>query len=175
MARFLWLICHTPAPHKPMPRSMWLTWFALLACAAGLLFALPQASAAVNESLKESKLTAAVTPIAIGAAISALVALIAKLSAGRLTLRLPLVAAGDVLIIFSAIYSILAHALQGALQALAQFERRFVALWNWQRALQALSNISADLERRLRTDWLVSGGALLLLSLGVLLIVWLSG
>jgi formate hydrogenlyase subunit 3/multisubunit Na+/H+ antiporter MnhD subunit len=174
MARFLWLIWHTPAPHKPMPRSMWLTWFALLACVAGLLFTLPQASTAVSESLKESKLTAAVTPIAVGAAISALVALIAKLGAGRLTLRLPLVAAGDVLIIFSAIYSILAHALQGALQALAQFERRFVALWNWQRALQALSNISADLERRLRTDWLVSGGALLLLSLGVLLIVWLS-
>jgi len=141
---------------------------------AGLLFALPQASAAVNESLKESKLTAAVTPIATGAAISALVAFVAKLSAGRLTLRLPLVAAGDVLIIFSAIYSVLARALQGALQALAQLERRFAALWHWQRSLQAVSNISADLERRLRTDWLVSGGALLLLSLGVLLIVWLS-
>jgi len=174
MARFLWLIWHTPAPHKPMPRSMWLTWFALLACVAGLLFTLPQASTAVSESLKESKLTAAVTPIAVGAAISALVALIAKLGAGRLTLRLPLVAAGDVLIIFSAIYSVLARALQSVLQALAQLETRFVALWNWQRGLQALSNISADLERRLRTDWLVSGGALLLLSLGVLLIVWLS-
>lgn len=175
MARFLWLIWHTPKPHKPMPRAMWLTWIALLVCVAGLLFILPEASTAVSESLKEAKLTAAVTPIAIGAAISALVALVAALGAGRLpALRLPLVAAGDVLIVFSAIYKVLARILQAMLQGLAQFEARFVTRLNWQRGLQALSSISADLERRLRTNWLVSGSVLLLLSLGVLLIVLLN-
>jgi multicomponent Na+:H+ antiporter subunit D len=175
MARFLWLIWHTPMPHKPMPRAMWLTWLALLACVAGLLFILPEASKAVSESLKEAKLTAAMTPIAIGAAISALVALFARLGAGRLTLKLPSVAAGDVLIIFSAVYTVLARALQAVLQGLAQLETRLVARVDWQRGLQALSGILADLERRLRTDWLVSGGVLLLLSLSVLLVIWLSG
>ncbi len=176
MARFLWLIWHTPKPHKAMPPLMWLTWAALLVGVGGLLFVLPEASAAAQESLKESKVMTAVTPIGIGAALSALVGLVASLGAQRLPFpRLPLVPAGDVLIIFAPLFTAMNRLLQAAVQSLDALQRRFVANLSWQRALDTLSGAAGQLEGRLRTDWLVSGGALLLLSLSVLLIVWLSG
>jgi formate hydrogenlyase subunit 3/multisubunit Na+/H+ antiporter MnhD subunit len=176
MARFLWLIWHAPKPHKAIPRLMWLTWTALLIGVASVIFILPEASAAVNESLKESKVAAAVPPILIGAALSAAVALVATVGAKRLpALKLPLVAPGDVLIVFAALYTALDRLLRAALEGIVALQERVVASLSGQRALNALSGIAGRLEWRLRTDWLVSGGALLLISLGVLLIVWLSG
>lgn len=175
MARFLWLIARTPEPHKALPRLMWLTWAALLLCVAGVLFVLPEASGAVSESLKESKVATAVTPILIGAALSGPVGLVASVGKGRLpALRLPLVPPGDVLILFAALYAALERLLRAVLKGLNVLQERLVANLSWARALNGLSALGARLEARLRTDWLVSGGALLLLSLGVLLIVWLS-
>ncbi len=171
MARFLWLIWHSPAPQKGQPRPVWLVWFALLGCVAALFFLLPDAATPLTDSLKPDKLWPAIVPILAGAGIAA-----GAVVAGRYVKvsPMPFVPAGDLVYVFAALTRRLRASAEKMLQGLAQTEQRLQTQLKAGIDLSALRETTAQLELRLRQDWLVAGGTILITALAILLFAWLA-
>lgn len=167
MARFLWLIWRSAAAKKTPARALWGVWLALLGAVALLLFILPLAAPAVQDSLKPEKWWTAVWPIlaGVGLAVGA-----ARLWRGP---ALPLVPPGDLVVPLAWTGRQLQGYLGTGLHYLARLQDGMIANLAAVRALlAAVIERLVRWELRLRTDWIVPGTLFLILTTGILVLVW---
>jgi len=165
MARFLWLIWRSPAPYKQPAPALWSIWGAALGAVAVLVYLLPLASYSLESALKPDKWWPATWPILLGAGLALLVS--------RLPLRLPLplVPPGDLLGPLAWLIVRLTTRLRDLAALSGQGQKRLgqtlgVGLKRF--SLEGLGR----LELRLRLEWPLIGGLLLLLALGFLALAW---
>lgn len=166
MARFLWLMWQAPTASKTPPRALWASWLALLAAVVVTLFVWPAAGPAVTESLKPDKLWVAVWPILLGVGLAII--------GGRLLrgLATPWFPPGDLLGLFSYAAGRLGRVVGYGIESAGRAERRIQAAVTSARGLTRAADFLTAWELRLRFDWLVAGGSLLLLTAIALVLIW---
>lgn len=168
MARYLWLIYHNPAAQKKHPPLMWGLWAALLGVVALSMFILPEAAKGLEKSLAGDKLWSATWPILLGVGIAA----VASRVGGQL--KLPLVKPGDMLVVYNALSR------AGVALVLAVVRALDVAQTAAVRALSRadvgpLQAALGRMELWVRSDYVVAGSLLLVITLGILIMTLLAG
>lgn len=166
MARFLWLMASTAPQTKRPPKVMWGAWLALLVGVAGVLFVWPSAGSAVRDAFKPDSLWVATWPVLVGALAAAMAPWVVR------SISWSPLPAGDALVLYASIVVHLSQALRVAQNSVEGGERRLVAAFSaWRRRIAA-ADLAASWELRLRSNWLLVGGALLGLTLALL---WMVG
>lgn len=171
MVRFLWLLWHAPQKEKKVPLLMWGTWGTLLLLVVGLLFVWPAANTAVVESLSPAKWWPAIWPILLGVLLAGIAA--RWWPADR---KLPLVPAGDVLLPMSYAGAFLQRGALGIVAGLGEIEAGFkTQIATLRHPTAQLADLLTSGEMALRRDWLVPGGVILIMALGILSLLWIGG
>lgn len=165
MARYLWSDWHSPRTQKPIPRTMWGAWLVLLGAVAVVLFAWPAAAQAVADSVKPSSLWTATWPVAVGSMIAAVAAVSLR------SLSLPVFPPGDVLVLYETGVRGLYRQLRAVRRSIARVEMRVASDASAKNWGATAGNAATRWELRLRTDWLIAGGSLLLIALAILLLI----
>ncbi|MCS6825226.1 MAG: hypothetical protein NZ553_01295, partial [Caldilinea sp.] len=165
MARFLWLMATTAPQAKRLPKVLWGAWLALLVGVASVLFVWPSADSAVRDAFKSDSLWVATWPVLVGALAAAAVPFVARFIPWY---PLP---AGDMLVLYVAVAVGLNKGLRLAQNSVERSGRHLVAAFSKWRRQVAAADLAASWELRLRSNWLLVGGALLGLTLTLLLIV----
>lgn len=165
MARFLWLIWHSPAPYKQPAPILWSIWGSTLSGVAVLVYLLPLAASSLESSLKPDKWWAAIWPILLGVVLAALVSRL------PLRLNLPLVPPGDLLDPLAWLTVRLATRLNELAMLAGQGQKRLGQIFRSGFKRVSLAGLG-QLELRLRFEWPLIGGILLLLALSFLALAW---
>lgn len=163
MARFLWMMARTPPATKAVPRVMWGAWLALNVGVATMLFVWPTAASAVNDSFKPENLWVATWPVVVGVVVAAI--------ATRIVTTAPTIPAGDVLVLYQAGLHALFAWLHTVRRKVVEAEERLPADWGSVRPVAFVSRVAVQWELRLRSNWLLVGGALLALTVALLTMI----
>ncbi|MFN3982698.1 MAG: proton-conducting transporter membrane subunit [Caldilinea sp.] len=164
MARFLWLMAHSPAPSKAAPRVMWGAWLALNVGVATALFLWPTGAPAVSDSFKPENLWVATWPVMVGILMAAV--------AARTVTIAPTTPTGDVLVLYRAVLRTLYVWLHTVRHKVAEVEERLPTDWGSVRPVAFVSRAAVQWELRLRSNWLLVGGALLALTVALLTMLY---
>lgn len=169
MARFLWLIWHSPAAKSRLPGWVWGLWLGLLACVVGLVLTLPDAAEAFTYSLTPASLWTAVAPVIVGSLLGFGVGILAP----RLPLQMiPPVPPGDVLGLFGVLWQAMGRALGSFGRWVEQAQLSVLGRFSPLGRLSALGSLTSRLETRMRTDWIFAGSTLLVMALGAMILIW---
>lgn len=163
MIRFLWLIWGTTPPNKSLPSPIWGAWNILIACVALLMFFIPEANAYVQESLKLDKIVTALTPIGIGILLGVFAYFALR------WVRQPLIPSGDLLIVVNAIITVFAFIGRALLNLLSRADNAIANNLDIRLLYVAKQHID-NWELRLRTDAIVTGSALIMVALAILIL-----